>query len=55
LEAILRRRINADYGSIDIKGLSKAERIAYDTGGEKAYRARKKAEFEAEWKVLKQV
>jgi hypothetical protein len=39
--------INADYGSINIQGMSKAEKTAYDTGKKKASRERKKAEFEA--------
>jgi hypothetical protein len=51
-EAILR----SHQGSITIKGLSKADRTAYDTAKKKANRARKKAEFEAagkEWKSFR--
>jgi hypothetical protein len=54
LEAILRSRSNADQGSINIKGLSKADKTAYDTAQKKAYRERKKAEYEAVGKVWKQ-
>jgi hypothetical protein len=56
LEAILRIRSNADQGSVDIKGMSKADRTVYGTAQKKAYRARKKAEFEAagkEWKSFR--
>ena len=53
LEAILRRSSHAEHGSVNVQGMTKAEKTAYDTAKKKASRARKKAEFEAAGKVWK--
>jgi hypothetical protein len=53
LEAILRSRSHGVAGSVNVQGMTKAEKTAYDTAKKKASRERKKAEFEAAGKVWK--